>query len=145
MAFGTRHSLAVRTIDHLAERIAIAYKLAAMEVDGNLVSVAALKNPTPARTERTFTKAKTSGHDGFSLELGWVFTDEPYRGRKYCPALLEELLSTVEEPIYATARQENFGIRKILPHFGFENVGVPYEGRKKAMISLFTRPGGQLL
>lgn len=76
----------------------------------------------------------------FQYELGWIVTEPGLRGRGFCSAIVKKLLEyNGEKPIYATVRQHNFTMRKILEIYGFCVVGIPYHGNGDYNVLLYVK------
>ncbi|QLL11105.1 GNAT family N-acetyltransferase [Pseudomonas chlororaphis] len=126
----------------LSQRVMDAEQLAFLRVDGQLVGVAAIKNPNDryrARVARAsgFTHAK----DAFPYELGWVFVTPVARGKGYAHSLAEAAISLVSaDGVLATSRLENIVMHRVLIKLGFVPSGSTYRSTHgEHQLQLFTR------
>lgn len=119
--------------------------IATINKDDKLIGCGALKNPIKTKennhTKNVFNQAKSQlNFDNFKYELGWLVTEQDYRGRGLCSAIVEKLLEyNGDKPIYATVRQQNFSMRKILEFFDFCISGEPYQGNGDYKVLLYVR------
>lgn len=104
--------------------------------DEKLVACGALKVPDPIYKQRLFVeRAKTADpFENIKYELGWIVTDEAYRGRGFCINIIKMLLNykgtETEETFYATSRLDNLSIQKILKCQGFRESGEPFKSKR---------------
>jgi len=128
----------------LRRRIELAAQLAFLyTADRRLAGVGALKRPSLSYRNSVFEKAASSlKPDTFQLELGWLFIEESHRGKRLSGILVKKLLSSVgETSIYATTREQNVPMRRILESFAFAESGIPYGSvRGPYKLILDTRP-----
>ena len=113
----------------LSDRIRNAERLIFLvEDDGVLSGVAALKKPLANYKNKVFNNSESiENADEFNFEVGWIYIEEDFRGRKYSQLLLEEVLKLVgENRIYATTRENNERMRKTNSRFGLEQSGHSY-------------------
>lgn len=124
----------------LRRRIENAELLGFCLVDGELVSVAAVKNPAIEYHSRVFTKCgKPKAKSQYPLEYGWAHTVQRHRRSGHSTALAVQLLAALEpQGIFATARIGNESIRGMLHKLDFQEIGVPYPGREEP-IQVFVR------
>jgi len=115
--------------DELRQRMLDAEWLVfAVEPNGTLAGVAALKLPSKHYKETVFQKARTPENlDEFTFEAGWFFVRGAFRGRKYSRFLLETLLTLAgASKVYATTRENNQPMRQTNRHCGLVESGSPY-------------------
>lgn len=74
--------------------------------------------------------------------LGWLFVEESHRGRRLSGFILAKLLcSAGDASVYATTREQNIAMRRILESFSFAKSGMPYGStRGPYKLILYTRP-----
>ena len=99
-----------------------------------LVSCGALKIPTSEYKRKIFMERAKSDYpyDHIQYELGWIVTDETYRGRGLCRNIVKTLLQCdeiKEEPLYATTRQDNYSMQNILKCNGFYESGDSFKSK----------------
>jgi hypothetical protein len=90
----------------------------------------------------SFERAQSSlNPDTFRFELGWLFVEEWHRGRRLSGVLVEKLVSSVgDASVYATTREQNVAIQRILKSFDFAISGTPYRSAKgDCKLVLYTR------
>ena len=109
---------------HLTERLTASVCIALKPFNGQLACVGAIKAARPDYI------ASISRKSGYSLdtehcrgEFGYVVTREEFRGRGLARELSAALLSGVNQTLYATTRDDNPGIHKIVRENGFVEVG----------------------
>lgn len=98
------------------------------EGDGILAAVAALKRPNESYRRKVFESAKTLVNPSdFEYELGWVYVEPRFRGRRYSRLLVESALALAPTAnVYATTREDNGWMRQTNSRCGFEEAGNPY-------------------
>jgi ribosomal protein S18 acetylase RimI-like enzyme len=109
--------------------------------EGKIVGVAAVKVPNRTYAVRVFHKAESQDLDRYPYELGWVYVVPEKRRLGIADRLCELALSdqpAVGAGVYATTREDNTGMMRILQEHGFVKLGRSYEGRN-GMICLFGR------
>ena len=114
----------------LVNRIARAHWLGFHFEDGELVGVAALKQPSENYRDKVFQRSRTQlAAARFDMELGWVYVREGFRRRGISRRLLEKLMAKARNKgVFATTSIENFRMRSLLPSLGFEATGQPFSG-----------------
>lgn len=130
----------------LDDRIAAAESLLFLAKDGDIKGVAAIKNPNDHYKDSVFAKAHAPENaEGFCLELGWVFVDSSVRGNGYSHNLVERAIAIADgQPIFATSRNDNQPMHKVLMKHGFRKCGVQYaSNRGNHHLVLFLYPGAQ--
>jgi GNAT superfamily N-acetyltransferase len=129
--------------DELRQRMLDAEWLVfAVEPNGTLAGVAALKRPSKHYKETVFHKARTPENpDEFTFEAGWFFVRGAFRGRKYSRFLLETLLTLAgASKVYATTRENNQPMRQTNRHCGLVESGSPYPSEEGGYnLVLYTR------
>ena len=131
----------VRTMG-LRERIRSAHWLGFHFENGELVAIAALKRPAKKHRDNVFRYARsTLPENSFSVEIGWVFTKETWRGQGIAHRLIEKLLQNGSQyELFATTRTENLSMQSLLSSFGFERTGTPFDGNgDKSALELWIR------
>lgn len=108
--------------------------------DDTLAAVAALKAPDEQRRADVFQKAETPASIAdYRVELGWVFVDPAYRGRRIAEQLGRALLTHAPEPrVFATTRRSNVPMIRTLRELGFARSGKPFPWRSAEFL-LFLR------
>ena len=128
----------------LGGRIAEAASLICTIDSGQLVAVAALKNPRP--TYRTKLRERT----GFDLarrkypyEIGWVYIKPNHRGAGLSRPLVEACLAAAaSEGVFASTREDNKPMQRTLKRYGFVQAGNSYKSeRDEVTLVLFVREG----
>ncbi len=123
----------------LSELIRKALWLGFANINGALVSVAAIKEPRESYKKRVFQKAKSPDDQSrYTLEFGWAHTLEGYEGNGLGSGVADALLADIEEPIFATTGKSNEVMQHILTKRGFRQSGSPYQGREETRV-LFVR------
>ncbi|MCD9092174.1 MULTISPECIES: GNAT family N-acetyltransferase [Pseudomonas] len=112
----------------LRKRVMAAKHLVFLRTDGQLVGVAAMKNPHDGYRLRV---ANASGvplvKQEFPYELGWVFVVPAARGNGYAHALAKAAVTHVNKNgIIATSRTDNLAMHRILIHLEFTPSGSTY-------------------
>ncbi len=110
----------------LTPHIRRAHLLVCIHVGRRLVAVGALNNPPPQYRE-----AITRDSHGPDLclcggEVGYVAVAKNFRGRGLGRRLTESLLKNCTGPLYATTRELNFPMHRILNAAGFRKTGQPW-------------------
>lgn len=128
--------------DGLCQRIRSARLLGFAYEDGQIVSVAAIKQPSPIHAEHVFASSSSKmNREDYPFEYGWAVTMESHRRRGLAVKLLETLLANCEvDSIWATTRVKNAAIHRILTKDGFQQIGKAFPGRKEKLV-LWIRHG----
>jgi GNAT superfamily N-acetyltransferase len=118
------------------------YLVFLVENDKTLAGIAALKEPNVSYKNKVFKKAGSPENTvEFTLEAGWIYVEEQFRGRRYSRLLLGEVLKVAgKKAVYATTRENNEAMKRTNLHFGLLQSGHPYaseEGNYKLI--LYTR------
>jgi len=128
----------------LRNRIENAHFLAcAVTSGGEVVGVAALKNPHEHYRSSVFQKARSKENPNqWQYELGWIFVKDEYRKQGVATQLVESLFSgSNSASIYATARENNDPILPILKKFGFVQSGEAYSSNEDSYsLVLYIKP-----
>ena len=104
-------------------------------LDGNLVSVAAVKTPRSSYRDRVFRHARSlADSTEFNVEFGWAYTQPRYEGKGFGSGLATLLLEGVSESVFATTGVENVAMRHILEARDFSMSGDPYQGRAESKV-----------
>jgi hypothetical protein len=92
----------------------------------DIKAVGALKKPNIPYRSNVFEKANSlKDPNYYKYELGWVVSLEKGNGRK-----ITELLSSYTTNIYATTRDDNIQMKKILSSVGFVKSGSSYKSER---------------
>lgn len=113
----------------LRNRIESAYVLTfGKTVGGEVVGVAALKNPNHNYRNSVFKKSRSKEEPSqWHAELGWIFVRNEYRKQGLATRLVKELFSSATPmTVYATAREKNDPVLPLLEKFGFGQSGQAY-------------------
>jgi hypothetical protein len=63
-------------------------------------------------------------------EFGYVVTNAAFRKQWWARALSAALLGSISGPLYATTREDNPGMHKIVRENGFEHVGEKWRSKE---------------
>jgi RimJ/RimL family protein N-acetyltransferase len=109
--------------------------------NGVIIGVTGLKKPNKAHKEKIFGQAAVSEEaDNYDLEIGWAFVEKEYRGKGVCPHLIQEIFdSSKSQNFFATAREDNTSVHRVLEKRGFKKIGRPYAGRDNRRCQLFVK------
>lgn len=111
-------------VGRLPEHLKSARLIALIEIDGQLACVGAIKE---ARSEYISGIARKGGYplgaQNCVGEFGYVVTKAAFRRRGLATVLSTVLLKACDGPLYATTRDDNPGIQKIIHQSGFSVVG----------------------
>lgn len=100
-----------------------------------LIACGALKIPGKVYKKELFEERAKSDcpYGTIGYELGWIVTDEAYRGLGCCTNIVKMLLKYNETEtggsLYATTRQDNNSMQKILKCNGFCESGEPFKSK----------------
>lgn len=95
--------------------------------NGRAVGVIVLKNPVPAYRSKVFAAAGVPEMErNFTTELGYVYLMPEYRPQGVAARLLRLMNRSVQGNAFATTRENNTTINKILQFAGFKVTGEPY-------------------
>jgi len=98
----------------------------AMDND-SAVGVIVLKNPVASYRNKVFMAAGVPELESrYNLEIGYTFVKEEYRSRGVGIYLCRKMVRNVSAPIYATTREANTTINKLLQFGGFQKTGNSY-------------------
>jgi len=94
-------------------------------MDGNqAVGVIVLKNPVSSYRQKCFVAAGVPELESrYNLEIGYAFVKEEYRARGVGIYLCRKMVRSISAPIYATTREANTTINKLLQFGGFHKAG----------------------
>lgn len=130
----------------LSGRIKTAKALAFHSVGGQVIGIAALKNPAATRPRKVFRKARAPQNpNDFPFEVGWVFISPEHRGQGLSRKLLKAVLKFARgSGVFATTRSDNVPMQKTLEKCGFVRTGRLYQSeRRDNKLCLFLRPADQ--
>lgn len=118
----------------LEARVKRAKALVFLRVDGELVGVAALKEPALTYRDGVFRKALVPAPSTiFRFELGWVFVLPAHRRKGYSRVLSGAAISQSDrEPIFATTRLDNVAMQKALEDLGLRRLGDSWQSDRGA-------------
>lgn len=111
----------------LDKRIQAAHALALVRLSRHLVGVGAIKNPEEQHIKTVSEESKFERLKGYGRELGWICVHPEHRGIGLGRLIVKVLLREYKEALWATTRENNFSIHKILSEVGFYWVGESYE------------------
>lgn len=125
----------------LDERIRAAFRLVFCENAGEVIGIAAIKNPLDSYR---FDVSRKSGvklpQDQWPYELGWVFVTPAARKKGLSIKLVACAMSGIEGAMFATSRTDNEPMHATLRHFDFVARGDDYGSKQgQHRIQLFTR------
>src|SRR6266478_7413951 len=110
---------------HLAEYLKSSHRIGLVEISGELACVGAIKATRPLYIWSLAIQSRYPlDSENCMGEFGYVVTKANFRERGLARALSTELLKDFGGALYATTRDDNFGIHKIAREMGFTNVGL---------------------
>jgi hypothetical protein len=118
---------------HLSDYLKSSHRIALIVSENQLACVGAVKAARPdyvqsiARKSRVGLEAENCGG-----EFGYVVTKAAFRRKGLANALSTALLVSFSGPLYATTREDNPGIHKIVRENGFEHVGEKWRSMEHA-------------
>lgn len=120
----------------LHQRIKNAFLLGFASDKGQMVSVAAIKYPSRKHAKDVFeSSGSVLSPDDYPLEYGWAFTEKSHQNQGLGTAVLEQLLKdSGNRSMWATTRETNQSIHRILERHGFVRNGKPIRGRSEKLI-----------
>lgn len=134
------------SIQGLVERISSAPALVFARLGGELVGVAALKQPQASYRRRVSSESAVPLPAAeFPYELGWLYV-LPEARRKGLSLLLSQaaLASSGGAGVFATSRTENLAMHRSLAKLGFVPAGKAFaSGRGKHSVQVFVRHDAQ--
>lgn len=121
-------------MDHFNSRWRENSIIATIWSEEKLVSCGALKIPDSNYKQRLFKERAKANfpYETINYELGWMVTEEAYRGRGFCNNIVKMLLQCdeiKEQPLYATTRQDKLSMQNILKCNGFYESGDPFKSK----------------
>ena len=115
----------------LSDYLRSSHRIALIVREGHLACVGAIKAVRPDYIESI---ARKSGYalqvENCGGEFGYVVTKAAFRKRGLANALSAALLASFGWPLYATTRDDNPGIHKIVRENGFQHVGEKWRSRE---------------
>lgn len=101
-------------------------------IDSKIIAIAVIKRPSKKYRDSIFTKAQIIDKSNqYKYELGYVFTETDYRGKKISSKLCNQLCDIfLAHNVFATTRSKNKPMQKILVKNHFLPTGVPFHNRK---------------
>jgi RimJ/RimL family protein N-acetyltransferase len=119
-------------INTLEAGIRRARLLAFCYVNQELAGIAALKNADQGYQNNVFERAgEPKLAEKFQSEIGYIYTEEKYRGRHICPILVQHLMNDSAYKIFSTVRMRNKRMIKIIRKLGFHQVGHRFVGKQQ--------------
>ena len=110
--------------------------------EGTLIATAAIKTPNKSHHTKILGLAEvSSAQETYLKALGWIVVDPNYRRKGLGGSLVERLLQEENDALYASVREDNFGMIKILKKYHFSKLGNAYCSEKSTSkkIQLFVR------
>lgn len=127
----------------LEARVKNAKALVLLQVDSELVGIAAIKQPLKTYRDGVFRMAGVSeAAEAFHLELGWVYVPPEHRRQGYSRVLSVAAMSQAErQPTFATTRLDNLAMHRTLENLGFRRLGDSWRSDrgKKPRLALYTK------
>lgn len=126
-----------QTLPGLIDRALVLAFVHSAEVLGG---VGAIKRPYDDYRSSVFARASTTlNPSDFDFELGWIYVDPAFRGRRLSSHLLEKLIPyRSNAAVYATSNVDNEPMHASLRRVGFKPEGVPYPSKiNDPLIQLF--------
>ena len=127
----------------LEARAKNAKALVLLQVDSELVGIAAIKQPLKTYRDGVFKKAGVpEAAKAFQLELGWVYVPPEHRRQGYSRVLSVAAMSqTGRQPAFATTRLDNVAMHRALENVGFRRLGDSWRSDrgKKPRLVLYTK------
>ncbi|MBL8517573.1 MAG: hypothetical protein SF172_04435 [Burkholderiales bacterium] len=128
----------------LASRIERAHQLSFVYMGTSLAATGAVKAPDPDYRADAFHDAATKADPKtYPVELGWVYVDDAYRGRKLSRSVVNALLPFFgTHSCYATSKVPRIWMHSTLKRFGFAQSGKPFASKlANENLLLFLREG----
>lgn len=99
-----------------------------------MVGTAAIKNPNSSYRAKIFRKAGLESEAvNYQYELGWIHIRQEHQGRRLASPLVEKTLSYLhDKQTFATTRESNAQMRRVLEKVGFVRCGKPYSSTQSA-------------
>lgn len=134
------------SVQGLTERVRSAAALVFVRVNGNVVGVAALKQPQATYRRRVSSEsgAPLTAAE-FPYELGWVYVSPESRGNGLsCLLSRAAIAASNGAGVFATSRTDNVAMHRSLGKVGFVPVGKTYvSGRSKHSLQVFVYHAAQ--
>ncbi len=102
----------------------------ATDPNGKPIGVVVLKDPNPSYRESVFAKSGSENDGRFRYEVGYVYVVPTYRSTGASVRLIRELARRLTMPVFATTRENNTTINKILQYGGFKQTGNMYSSQR---------------
>jgi len=119
--------------DKVVRNLQNAANIAYATADGKTVGVIVLKNPLNSYRTKVFTAAGVPELAAkYDQELGYTYVDPAYRDRGVGIFLCRKMSQTITAPIFATTRETNTIINKILQIGRFQKTGHSYQSERGA-------------
>jgi RimJ/RimL family protein N-acetyltransferase len=127
----------------LEDRVKQAKALVLLQVNSELVGIAAIKQPLKTYRDGVFKKAGVpEAAEAFQLELGWVYVPPQHRRQGYSRVLSVAAMSQADrKPTFATTRLDNVAMHRTLENLGFRRLGDSWRSDrgKKPRLVLYTK------
>lgn len=112
----------------VGQRVRRAAFLGMIYVSDQMVGTAAIKNPASTYRNKVFCRAGVGNiAEKYHFELGWIHILPEYRGNGYANTLVETTLRNLRHKgAFATTRESNSRMQRVLERVGFEGCGTHY-------------------
>lgn len=118
----------------LSRRLRSALQLLFLKTkDGVLAGIGALKRPGLEYRTKVFRAAEAElSPDFYTVELGWVVVDEPFRGQRLPSRIVRDLVGVAakDESLFATTRADKLAMHYALGDNGFQREGVAFPSER---------------
>ncbi|MGB7296677.1 MAG: hypothetical protein WBC70_13920 [Candidatus Aminicenantales bacterium] len=123
----------------LRNRIRSASLLAFGYVGDLVVGITALKIPLPPYKKKVFEKSGLlHRYHEFERELGWVYVEPKWRGKRFSNELVKTLLSRVKDfNVFSTSRIEKLPMHKALKKNGFIKGSKSFVSDQRHRLKMF--------
>jgi len=116
----------------LLRRIKSAHRLIFIELNGEYVSVGALKCPNENYKNKVFQKSGGPGNVGdYQYELGYLYTSPNSRGNGVGSFLMQSVCSALNgSSCFATTREDNGVMHHLFEKYSFSRLGSAYKSNQ---------------
>jgi ribosomal protein S18 acetylase RimI-like enzyme len=111
---------------NLSDNLRKALQLGAVFDQGRVVGVGAIKWPG-AHRDTIVRRSGFTDLNSFSAEIGYFYVHPSCRARGFAGKLFKSLLSEYPCALYATTREDNEPVQRILKKNGFTRAGQPWD------------------
>ena len=98
--------------------------------DNDPIGVVVLKDPNSSYRESVFIKSGSENNGKYRYEVGYVYVVPSYRSTGASVRLIRELGRRLTMPVFATTRENNTTMNKILQYGGFSQSGDTYPSQR---------------